>query len=156
MFLIKRNNKIFKKISLYFGFILPYVLLIAINLWIIYIATKFERTQKNVVSCLSTASHVESRSARKKAQMTRSILFITFLYIVVTIPSTLVSAFFFDSLQAIDIGFLVLDLVDMLHFSYPAFNFFILFFSNKLFAKEFRKVFKSNQVSFSDTNSYLN
>ena len=132
------------------GFIIPYVLLILVNVCIIYKATKYERLHKNVVQSQSQPTVVnETRSARKKAEMTRSILIITFLYIIVTLPGTILTGFFFISMMSLDIGLMLLNIIDIIHFSYPAFNFFILYFSNKLFCQEVKIFFgrmKRNKV----------
>lgn len=128
---------------------IPYVLLMLLNLAIIFKATQYKRTQKKIKPTLSLA---ETRSTRKKAEMTRSILIITFLYIFVTLPGTLVTGFFFNAMMSLEIGLLLLDLIDLLHFIYPALNFFILFFSNKLFCQEVKFIFvkgNRNQVGFS-------
>lgn len=128
---------------------IPYVLLMLLNLAIIFKATQYKRTQTKIKPALSLS---ETRSTRKKAKMTRSILIITFLYIFVTLPGTLVTGFFFNEMMSLEIGLLLLDLIDLLHFIYPAFNFFILFFSNKLFCQEVKFFFvkgNRNQVGFS-------
>ena len=96
----------------------------------------------------------QDKIGEKKAEMTRSILIITFLYIILSLPDTIISAFFSKTFEQIEIGYLMFDLVNILHSSYPAFNFFILFFSNKVFNQEVRvllgHLLKRNKVSLSD------
>lgn len=135
----------------------PYGLLIIFNSLIIYKATRFERVRVEAA---------ELRAAKRKAEMTRTILFMTFLYILVTLPSTIVTGYYFLTILLSDSGPLIITLIDALQFSYPALNFFILFFSNKLFAEEV-KIFlggirernfarttqtKTNQSSLQQTN----
>lgn len=124
------------KISLYFGYIAPYILLILFNSIIIYTATRYERKHKNSIS-----SSIENRSAKRKTQMTRMIILITFLYIMTSLPNTIVTGYLYNTVVRLDVGQLIINLINGIHFSYPAFNFFILFFSNKLFAEEVKFMF---------------
>lgn len=133
---IKLKKNCFKKILLYFGYIVPYTLLIALNSFIIYRATHYDR------------SH--NATNRRKTEMTRTILILTFLFIFTSLPSTIITGYFYDSVAYLNIGQIVINLINGIQFSYPAFNFFILYFTNKLFADEFKAILskiKGNQVS---------
>lgn len=121
------------KVLVYFGEFLPFTLLIVFNTIIIFNANRFNREHRNSSSTLSGSRRT---GARRKAQMTRMIVFITFLFIVVTIPSTLLSGYFYPRVIKLPEGQLIVNLFNGIQFSYPAFNFFILCFSNKLFARE--------------------
>lgn len=118
---------------LYFGFIVPYALLISLNSFIIYKATTFQRVKHS-----PTTSHERSstRSSRRKARMTRTILFITFLYIFATLPSTVITGYYYNYIMKFEIGQMIINMVNGIQFSYPAFHFFILCFSSKRFARE--------------------
>lgn len=120
---------------MYFGELLPFVLMIAFNIVIIYKANRYGRTHRRMSTFHSPGS---SRASKRKAQMTRMILFITFLYILVTIPSTILSGYFYTKVVVLPQGQFIVNLVNGVQFSYPAFNFFILYCSNKLFAREVR------------------
>lgn len=118
------------QVLVYFGEFLPFTLLIVFNTIIILKANRFNREHRNSISGSRRAG------VRRKAQMTRMIVFITFLFIVVTIPSTLLSGYFYTRVITLPEGQLIVNLFNAIQFSYSAFNFFILCFSNKLFARE--------------------
>lgn len=135
----------------------PYILLIVLNLMIIYKATRYERIRKlsqpmnaRQHSILARANINGSRRKshatvvnKRKAQMTRAILIITFMYIASTLPSTIFNAYLYDLAASLEIDPIIINLMNGLQFSYSALNIFILFFTNKLFAKEFKElVFK--------------
>lgn len=122
---------------------MPYGILLISNSIIIYKATQFSRAQK------AEASHTSSKNKRK-TQMTRMIVFITFLYLVMSLPGVIVTGYFFNAIYALDAGPMLINLINAFQFSYPAFNFFILFFSNKLFAEEVKTLIfrlRNNAIS---------
>lgn len=143
---------------LYFGYIVPYGFLIVVNVLIIYKATSYERGQKSVESHSKTT---ETRKNKRKAQMTRAILILTFIFIMATLPSTIITGYLYDEVIHLEIGQIIINLIDGIQFSYPAFNFFILFFSNKLFEEQVRNLLvikmKTNKISastrFSENNN---
>jgi len=107
----------------YFTFVIPTVSLIVVNSLIIWKATRFERVQY-------------TRSIKRKIEMTRSILIITFLFVIISLPSNLIFGFFFFDVLVIVESQMIFNLVIGIQMSYPAFNFFILYFSNKRFSQE--------------------
>lgn len=119
---------------MYFGFIVPYGILLVVNAMIIYKATQFSRAQK-------ADAALNSSKNRRKAQMTRMILFITFLYITLSFPGVIVTGYFFGIIYSHEAGSMIINLLNAIQFSYPALNFFILLFSNKLFAEEVKRLF---------------
>lgn len=126
----------------YFGYIVPYALLIIINSMIIYKATRFSRSQN------TTIAHDE----RRKIQMTRTILVITFLYIGMSLPGAIVTGYFYGTIYSLTYGSLIINFLNAIQFSYPAYHFLILFFSNKLFAQEVKSFLSkmgNNSVSTS-------
>lgn len=129
----------------------PYGLLIILNSLIIYKATRFERVRVETN---------ELRSAKRKAEMTRTIVFITFLYIVVTLPSTIVTGYYFLVILLSENGILYITIIDAIQFSYPALNFLILYSSNKLFAEEvkafFGKIRRDSLTTQTKTNNTKN
>ena len=116
----------------YFGYIAPLSLLLILNCLIILKATQFSRHQRETATITS--------STRKKTQMTRTILVITFLYITISIPGIVITGYLFSSIIVLDEGVMVVNMFNDILFSYPALNFFILFFSNKQFAEEAKRI----------------
>ena len=78
---------------------------------------------------------------KRNVQITRTILVITFLYIFATLPSILQTGYFYTNIISLEAGTLIVSAINALEFSYPALNFFILFFSNKMFADEVKAFF---------------
>lgn len=139
------------KVLIYFGEIVPIAFLLVLNCLIIYKSTRFS----NKVTSLS------GNSAKRKAEMTRTILLMAFIYIALVLPTTICSNYFYNNIVALDAGTIILGILTFIQFSYPAFNFFILFYNNKLFAQEaksillcrIRQVHWSSSVSASDGTS---
>lgn len=99
-------------------------------------ANQFSRTQRASAAQSTLAS---IRQAKRKAQMTKTILLITFIYIIATLPGILQTGYFYTIVIVYDWGPMFVSLINAIHFTYPAFNFFTLYFTNKLFADEIRK-----------------
>lgn len=129
---------------------MPYCLLILLNAMIILKATHFSRKQKAAAAANSTVL-ATSGSDRRKAQMTRTILFITFLYILLSFPGYVVNGYIYQDIIQSNASQMILNLINAIQFSYPALNFFILFFSNKIFASEVKsmifRIHSTNRVS---------
>ena len=89
--------------------------------------------------------------------MTRMILIITSLFILLSLPGAIVSGYFYDDIIVLDYGTMIINLLNAIQFTYPASNFFILFFTNKLFAQEIKSAFsrirnKRRATVFNNTN----
>lgn len=113
---------------------------------IILKATHYERSQKANGNVNATNMHSE----RKKAQMTRTILFLTFFFIALALPDQLYFGYLYSIIDQNFYGTMMGNLMDFVQFFFSSFHIFILYFSNKQFAKEVNAtVFrvKSNQVS---------
>jgi hypothetical protein len=125
----------------------PYVLLILLNSLIIFKATKYERLWKR--ESMASNSSIESRAAKRKTEMTRTILFITFLYIALSLPGTIQTGYVYGYILNLDIHIsnMIINLVNCIQFTYSAFNFVILYFSNRLFAEEAKLVFNIKRYS---------
>ena len=87
------------------------------------------------------------------------ILLITSLFIAMSLPGAILTGFFYDQVIMLEFGQVIVNLINGIQFSYPAFNFVILFFSNKLFGQEVRALlgqFKFmpmvNSASVTNTN----
>ena len=124
---------------------------------IIYKATRFSESNTNSNTHTNSAS--ETQRNKRKTQMTRMILLITSLFIAMSLPGAILTGFFYDQVIMLEFGQVIVNLINGIQFSYPAFNFVILFFSNKLFAQELRSLlgqFKFmpmvNSASVTNTN----
>ena len=123
--------------------------MLIINCLIILIANcqarpKIQQTEASLPSC------------KRKVQINQMILFMTFLYMVVSIPSIVVIGFLFGHIIALDAGSLILNIINAIQFSYPALNYFILFFSNRKFSHEARKILfgsRNNNVKPANVSS---
>ena len=109
---------------------------------IILKATQYQRAQK-------AKGIANSKSDRKKSQMTKSILFLTFFYIALVLPDLLYIGYF---CYIIDFNYakMMANLTNFIQFFFSSFSIFILYFSNKQFAKEVKMTIfrmKSNEVS---------
>ena len=127
---------------------IPFTLLIVFNLLIIYKATSYNRAQ-NVRLAAAAGSSVANTDtgAKRKQEMTRTILITTFSLVIFTMPSALLTAFFYKTVIALEAGQMLVNLIDDIHFTFPAFNFFILYWTNKLFAKEIKTIIQSRRAS---------
>ena len=94
---------------------MPVLSLLLVNLMIIWKATRFER-------------------------VSTTILIITFLFVLTSLPSNVAIGYFYDELVDISEGQLIHNIVVGIQMSYPAFNLFILYFSNKLFAQDVKSI----------------
>lgn len=121
---------------------IPVGLLIIVNMLIIYIVKKFspkiEKSNDN--DNVPNTSSASSIPVKKTSRITRMILFITFLYIALTLPGALLSGYFYSTIYAYPWAQLSVNIVNAVQFSYPALNFFILYASNKQFATETKKI----------------
>jgi hypothetical protein len=140
-------NIYINKIFLYFGYAVPYASITLLNCGIIYEATRFARAHRNTSNNMIEQSAEITASARRKAEMTKTILFITFLYIILTLPSVIMSGYYYNDLILLEIGQMIVTLLNNIQFSFPALNFVILYFSNKLFAKEVKILFSRARIS---------
>lgn len=121
---------------------MPFVLLVGLNSVIIYKANLFARSQRdNVTHPMASNAITDAPGSRRKAQMTKTILTITFIYIILELPCSIITGYFYFDIISLDGGYLYQALVNNIQFSFSAFNFFILYFSNKLFKKAVDEVF---------------
>ena len=146
----------FIKLALYFGYLIPVGLLIIVNVMIIYKATQYSRAQKAIGNSNATLM----QSEKKKAQMTRMILFLTFFYIALTMPEQIFVAYIINNINLSYAISLIFTTINFIQFFYPSFHIFILLFSNKQFAIEVKEItfsIKSSRVaSFFQTSNQTN
>jgi hypothetical protein len=120
-------------------------LLIIVNLLIIYKATQFSRSQAAIGNINATLM----QSAKKKAQMTKMILFLTFFYIALTLPEQIFVAYLVNNIDLTYISKMIFIVINFVQFLYPSFQIFTLIWSNKLFSQEVKEIIfriKSSRV----------
>ena len=110
---------------------------------IIYKATQYSRAQKAIGNTNATLM----QSEKKKAQMTRMILFLTFFYIALTLPEQIFVAFIINNINISYISTMMFNITNFIQFFYPSFHIFILILSNKLFAQEVKETIFSIKSS---------
>lgn len=124
--------------------IVPFVVLIISDSILIYIVV------------FSTQRNSAQRQSQKKLNMSRTIVILNISFILLTLPSAIISGYFYLILSQSDIGYLVLITCDNLTFSFHSFNLINLFIFNSKFRSELRLIFSRirflNQV---DSVSYL-
>ena len=124
-----------------------------VNLLIIYKATTYSRLHRTSIG-VSTGSNF--RSEVRKAQMTKMILFITFLYNFLSMPNFIVGGYFYVTIYSYHYGQMVTNIVNAFQALYPSLHIFILYISNKQFANEVKftllrmKRHRIGRVSFSN------
>jgi hypothetical protein len=123
----------------------PYSLLLIINCLIILKATQFTRARR--------ATNPSLNGVARRTQMTRMILLITFLFILLTLPSAIISGYFFGAIYQLEYGKMAINLINAIQFTYPVFNFFIMFFTNKLFEQEVKSLFSGIRINTRVTTS---
>lgn len=124
---------------------------------IIYKATRYERNQ--VESITSTPNSIaNARTSKRKSEMTRTVIIITLLYILTSLPNTVVAGYFYFAIMELSTGQMIMNIINIVQMSYQTFNFFILFFSNRLFSEEVKThFFKITNGSHTViTNSHTN
>lgn len=106
---------------------------------IIYEATRYVRNRRKILSVMSS-SMIHAPISKRRSEMTRTILTITFAYIMFTLPSSIVNGYFYVPLMNLEYGELVVNIVGCVNFTFPVLNFFALLYSNKMFAYEFKSL----------------
>ena len=144
------NYLIFFQFAIFFGFVAPACILLIVNVLIIFKATQYSRSHGNT-------NAASLHSERKKAQMTKMILFLTFFHIALEAPNQLYFGYLYSLIDQITYGKLMANLFDFTQYFYPSFHIFILYFSNKQFASEVKEIIfriKSGKVgSTKDVNN---
>lgn len=105
---------------------IPFVLLAINNMLLIY--------------SIQTHKKKSGAQRQKKKSMNNTIIFITILFIVMTLPSSIASIYF-DQLIISSVGSVILIALDALTFSYHGLNFFVLLYTNQKFRNDFKLIF---------------
>ncbi|CAF0846824.1 unnamed protein product [Brachionus calyciflorus] len=90
----------------------------------------------------SGQSAQNDKKKNKQDQMTKTIIYMTLLFIGITLPNA-TTTFFFNKLIITDYGSFLIRLFDMFSFSYHGLNFIVFYISNNRFRSEFKKLFSS-------------
>ena len=116
--------------SLLYSYI-PFCLLAVNNLFLIYSI----HVRKKAIASDPNSSHV-----RKKKSMNRTVIFITLIFILMTLPSSIASIYF-DQLIISSVGSVILIALDALSFSYHGLNILVLLYTNQQFKRDFKVFF---------------
>ncbi|CAF1051332.1 unnamed protein product [Brachionus calyciflorus] len=84
------------------------------------------------------------KKKNKQDQMTKTIIYMTVTFILITL-SNVTASFYFNTLIITDYGSALLRLTDMLSYAYHGLNFIVFYISNNRFRSEFKKVFGINK-----------
>jgi preprotein translocase subunit SecG len=129
--------------------VVPFVLLTAMNIFLIKIV---------IGSSMSSSAHQSSSGApssvgnmKKKLQMTKTVIILTVLFIVLTLPGAVVSAYY-NYVIALESGRLIVLICDELTFSYHALGFVTLLYSNKQFFNQVKAILCIGQRGSAITN----
>ncbi|CAF1044319.1 unnamed protein product [Brachionus calyciflorus] len=123
---------IMAEIHLYLFSIVPFTCLIIINSILIYTAVISKKRKIGLTN----------EAIRKKYNMTKTILILTIQFIILTLPSSIISRFFYVTLIKTRVGTIVIFVCDNFSFSFNSLNILTLYLSNKKFNEELRFIFK--------------
>lgn len=132
---------------------------------------KVIRSSRFTISSNKSRSPDEIKRARKKREMIKMIIIITVSYVIVELPCFIFNGYFYSTvMDNMDVADAFDAMFNNIQFSYSAFNIFILYASNKLFAKELKRLFrvlprkksintqslKPTQSKHTTTNNFVN
>lgn len=126
---------IWGKIHLMLYSVVPFIVLLIVN----FLLVRKIMSRKKIH--LSISNVTNEKKSRKNDRINRTVLLLTFLFILMTLPSASAS-FFFTTLVTSDFGLFLIVLFNCISFSYHGFNFIFMAFSNKIFFEEYKKLFK--------------
>ena len=93
-------------------------------------------------------------SKNKEIKMSISVIAITILFIVCTLPTASIS-FVYEKLYSTDYGQLCILLCNILTYTYQASNLIILYLTNKQFSVELKSIIYRNKVKDSSTKTSI-
>ena len=148
-FLLFQNNFYLTKEHTYMYCIIPFLIMLVFN-------TMFVRELKFKTKVGSETHKHDMMS------VSLSVIKVTTLFIVLTLPQSIANGFFVKILFETEIGTCVLFYLDTVLFSFHSFNFFALFLFNKKFYSEAKSIYmeirknsKLNRVSATNTTRSL-
>jgi len=110
------------QVNLVFYNIIPFLIMITFNSLLII----------NLRKKISNFNYHGSNSKAKRPNLTFSLILVSFFLMAITIPSTILFAYFYDQLLA-DLNISLIYLIDDISFLNNSMLFFICFLSNKKF-----------------------
>ena len=105
---------------------------------------------------INTSIQITADSINKRKSLSITILIITTVFIVLTLPDNIMNAFYMPFVESVDYGYHLLFFCDCLAFTFHGLHFIILIVSNKLFEKEFKIMLKSLKLSSKVGHSSVN
>lgn len=132
---------------MYLYSIIPFAALIAIDGILIYVVV-FSMKKSNGES-----------GSKKKFNMCRTIFILNISFILLTLPSAIISGYFYLSLSQSDVGYLALIFCNNLTFSFHSFNIITLFIFNRKFRSKlsifFLRILNSLRVNKVESENSL-
>ncbi len=110
-------------VHLYIYAFVPFILLIICNLLIVY-------------KIFAVNVSVTTEAQQRKRKLTFTILFISILFICFVLPEIICFSYFFAKLSSTNLGTLALYSVDLIHFTFNSFMFWIYYETNSVFRRE--------------------
>ena len=114
--------------------LVPFILLIIFNFIFIYVLY----IKKNQ----STSS-----SNNKETKLIKTIIAVTILFIVFTLPTASIQGKVYTFLYSTELGQLCILLCNSFTFTYQGNNLLLLYLTNKQFVKEIKSIFNRNRIS---------
>ncbi|CAF0884018.1 unnamed protein product [Brachionus calyciflorus] len=134
-------HRVVSEIHLFLFSIIPFVCLVIINSILIYTVVLSKRKKIGFTN----------EAIRKKLNMTKTILILNIQFIILTLPSSIISRFFYLNLIQTRIGTLILFVCDNFSFSFNSFNIITLYLTNKKFKDELKSLFRMKKDRQSTT-----
>jgi hypothetical protein len=129
------NNKLLKvwnRLHLYIYSLVPFPILCILNLTVIYL------TREAAVSAANLNSNMK-KIKNGQQFVTRLLLFLTLSFLLTTLPSTIVYAYWHTQILEIRFGRVFLNLLNTLQFSRHSSNWIIYVYSSSFMREEFKK-----------------
>ena len=111
----------------------PFILLAIFNLLLLQKLLLAHR--KNL------ASRKTPNAIAKKRSMSKTVLFVTSWFILITLPHSITGGYYWENLYGTDYGRLILYVTQSLQFTHHSANFVMLYVVNKKFKKEIKQIF---------------
>ena len=125
--------------------IIPFGLLFMVNLFLIVFTCKLERNSQ-------TFNRIRKRKQKK---LTYTIIILTWLFILATLPYYVGTAYLYIEMQSSLIGKCIQNFLSILSFSYHSLNFVIFFVSNKIFLKETKEIVLGLKMWFNSASNTI-
>lgn len=134
------------QVNLVFYNVIPFILMMTFNCLLI-INIRRSNSHMN--------HHSNPKIVAKRRNLTISLLFLSFLFLIMTVPGTFLFAYFYDSVLS-TLGIQCIYLIDDISFFNNSILFFICFISNKKFRSTIIELFycQCKQVEVTKSNTF--